>query len=343
MADFSQNFPRLGTFDPALVDQTMIDPTKTNRLGRVAPAPVAAAPFGGLQLTDLPPAVPMASRGGGASGDWENAAVPTVATSAVAARPAAPTVQPAAAVPRARPAGIAPQAEAPAPGSVYSADPVQVISGSRVSNVLPLYDENNNARPSGFAATAATRAGGGGFGLANPAGTIDSAFDRQMAMNREVLAQATDYVQGGGNVFEQATRTKLMAPLIASIINGNDLGRSQAGGVNTMNSAAAGIAGAGIGAGAQRYSADARLTGDMAQNNVHQYEVMTSSVPTGTTLVPDPVTGLGVPVTTYGQRPAAGGMPTPYQQAKPQGPAEGSTSTSKGKPIVYRNGQWVPQ
>lgn len=291
------------------------------------------------------PAAPAQT--GGASGDWEGAAPVAAPSNAVAkastgatnfAPPTidrgtgvyAPAVQHAISGHQAA-TGTSQASTAPE----YT--PVSVIRGSRLGQEYTIEDQEKMAA----AGMAPGRAGGygprgaSGFGLTNPQSTIEQAFDRQQAINNGIFAQAAA-LGTSGDIFQNKQLAALAAHLGASMINNNNQGQVQGQGVNTMNQVAGGIQSAGIGAGAQMYGANAALTGHLATVGEQRYEAGTSSVPTGTALGTDPTTGMAVPLTTYGQRPAtAGAMPAPYQQAKPQF-VPGKEYTSNGKRAVYQ-------
>lgn len=314
--------------------------------------------FGSDIATGYNGAPTPAAQTGGASGDWANATPPAVPNNATAKatapapnqwQPIPNTPMPVSAAPRTARASVSQGgngAQSSAPdqspaGAGEQFTPVQVIRGSRVGYEYTLEDQEK-MRNAGITPGSGSGggAGSGKFGLTNPAGTIQTAFDRQQATNMAMLDRAIEYAQGGSNIFEQATRNKLVAPLISAIINGNNQGQVQGQGVNSMNQVAGGIQSAGIGAGASMYGADQGLAGHLASTAERLYEAQTSSIPTGTAIGTD-ANGISMPLTTYGQRPVtAGAMPTPYQQGKAQF-TPGMEYTNRGKRAVYQaDGTW---
>jgi hypothetical protein len=286
---------------------------------------------------------------GGASGDWEGPAPVSIPNNAVAkvAAPAAggtqfspPTIDQGVAPQRApRAAGSQPAAtgSAPVAGESPAYSPVEIIKGLQRSTV---YVPDEGVGPQlGSMPARGGGAGGGRFGLANPEGTIMSAFDRQQASNMAMADRLMEWSQGG-NIFENKQRVAIAGQALAAMINNNNQGQVQGQGANSMNQVAGGIQSAGIGAGAQMYGANAGLQGNLASVAQRMYEAQTSSVPMGTEIGTDPVTGMGMPMTTYGQRPSAvGAMPTPYQQKPAFTP--GVEYTNKGKRAVYQSdGTW---
>jgi hypothetical protein len=169
----------------------------------------------------------------------------------------------------------------------------------------------------------APAAGGAGGTVAgkfiDPAEAIQRGFDQQVAYRQQALQDIMAAARQG-NPGNYSFR---LAHLVGAM-GANNFGAVQGQGVDALNQSIAGVSSAGIGAGAAMYGADQALAGRLAEVGEQHYQSATGSVPLGTTIGEDPVTHMAVPLTTYGQRPAAAGMvPTPY-----------STGGSSAKPIV---------
>lgn len=289
---------------------------------------------------------PAAPQTGGASGDWVGAPAAAVPNNAVAPAPqvtqaAAPTAPRPNRAPSGQPSAAG---AAPAAPSTPEYTPVSVIRGSRLGQEYTVEDQEKMAAAGMAPARGGVGygpVGAGGFGLTNPQSAIDRGFDRQATLNDAIFANAANY-GSSGDIFENKQRSALAAHLAGAMIGNNNQGQVQGQGVNTMNQVAGGVQSAGIGAGAQIYGANAGLQGHLANVAEQHFQAATGSVPLGTVLQADPVTGMSVPTTTYGQRPSqVGGMPTPYQQPKSQYQPGLEYTNPSGKRAVYqKDGTW---
>ncbi|WP_396328495.1 hypothetical protein [Burkholderia anthina] len=182
--------------------------------------------------------------------------------------------------------------------------------------------------------------GGGamvGGKFVDPRDAIAYGYQQQLAYQRQSIANLM-------GAFQRSDGLAATKHALAATIGANNFAGVQGQGVDALNSAIAGITGAGIGANAAMYGADQALAGRIAETTEQHYQAATGSVPTGTVVGSDPVTNMAVPLTTYGQRPASAGMvPTPYNPAPPTAaPKDGATGkTRDGRAVVYRNGAWT--
>ncbi|MDN7541950.1 hypothetical protein [Burkholderia cenocepacia] len=190
----------------------------------------------------------------------------------------------------------------------------------------------------------APAAGGAGATVAgkfiDPAEAIQRGFDQQVAYRQQAL-QDIMAAAHQGNPGNYSFR---LAHLIGAM-GANNFGAVQGQGVDALNQSIAGVSSAGIGAGAAMYGADQALAGRLAEVGEQHYQSATGSVPLGTTIGADPITGMAVPLTTYGQRPAAAGMvPTPYSGGESKKPIVGKTYVDKsGNRAVYQSdGSYKP-
>jgi hypothetical protein len=151
--------------------------------------------------------------------------------------------------------------------------------------------------------------GGGGGGLQNPFGQITAGFDQQTARANDFIGRAMDYVNGGDNIFERATRGRFINGLLGATVGPNNIGQVQGQGIDTLNSATAGVGEAGIGAAASEFGSSAQLTGNEQRVGEANTEFNNQAgIPLGTRIVP---TQFGpMPTTVYGSR-QGGGMVLP--------------------------------
>jgi hypothetical protein len=242
---------------------------------------------------------------------------------------------PAAAVPAAAPAAAA--------AATTSADPTlaarmaDVPDGGRLVN-LPSAGTPPVANSMPVAATPITA------GLQNPSSTISGGYERQQAYAQNFLDQALNYIQGGGDIFERATRGRAIGGILHAVAGQNNEGSAQAQGANGLNSAVAGIANAGTMAGAQMYGSDNSLAARQAEIGEQHYQYQNTPRAVGSDIVqtpfgPMPAPRYALPVGGMVGQPLS---PTTPPAAKPS-IVEGSTGVRNGKPVVYRNGQWDDQ
>jgi len=197
------------------------------------------------------------------------------------------------------------------------------------------------ANAAGMWATPVTTSGGGvGAPSVNgryidPTQAIQHGYDQQLAYQQAALQNIMAAARQG-NPDNYSFR---LAHLIGAM-GANNFAGIQGQGVDALNQSIAGVSAAGMNAGAAMYGSDQALKAHLAQVGEEHYQSSTGSVQTGTTLVPDAMTGISVAVPTYGQRPAAaGGMPTPYPTT-PQGnrPVVGATYRDRnGQRAVYQS------
>ncbi|WP_322037988.1 hypothetical protein [Burkholderia cenocepacia] len=174
----------------------------------------------------------------------------------------------------------------------------------------------------------------------DPAEAIQRGFDQQVAYRQQALQDIMAAARQG-NPGNYSFR---LAHLIGAM-GANNFGAVQGQGVDALNQSIAGVSSAGIGAGAAMYGADQALAGRLAEVGEQHYQSATGSVPLGTTIGADPITGMAVPLTTYGQRPSAAGMvPTPYSTGESKKPIVGKTYVDKsGNRAVYQSdGSYKP-
>lgn len=190
----------------------------------------------------------------------------------------------------------------------------------------------------------------------DPTGVISAGYDRQQAYGQHFLNQALDYIGGGANIWEQATRGRAIAGILHAVAGSNNEGSAQASGANSLNSSIAGLEGASLGAQAQMYGADSSVLAGQQRNASSQaiatMDARARTLDIGTTQSYDPSTGMYTTITNKGQPEIGqGGMvkinpiTPPTRQAAAPKLVENATSIdhATGKPIVVKNGQWTLQ
>lgn len=174
--------------------------------------------------------------------------------------------------------------------------------------------------------------------FADPRDALEMGFRLQSQYRDESMRQILALAGNGG---ELGYRARVAA--LAQAFGQNNFGGAAVSGSNALNQAIAHITGAGIGAGASMYGSDAALTGHLAgiAEQGRQFDI--TPKPIGTEVGRDPLTGMGVPLTTYGQLPGAPayrGLST----TRPQTYQAGKEYTDKaGNRAVYQaDGTWKP-
>lgn len=171
----------------------------------------------------------------------------------------------------------------------------------------------------------------------SPRDALVVGYRMQMAA-RDSDIQALKAGAGSGSSLGYSARMSGLARALGA----NNFAAVGVGGTNALNQSIAGVTGAGIGASAQMYGTDVNAYTQAQRLAEDRYIAETTPVASGQTLARDPATNLSVPVTTYSMRPSqAGGMPTPLRSGPATQHKEGATGTYQGKPVVYKNGQWV--
>lgn len=274
-------------------------------------------------------------------------------------QPSAQAVAPAAAAPAPAPAAPAPApAAAAAPAAQQDAVMPTPIADMRTRVALPAAFSAANVTPpgGGMGTTPAVGSSGQIGPFRDPTGVISAGYDRQQAYGDHFMRQALDYISGGNDIFEQATRGRAIAGILHAVAGQNNEGTAQASGANSLNSSIAGLEGASLGAQSQMYNADSNVLAGQQRNatqqDVARMDLQGRTVQTGQTMSYDPSTGMQTVVSNFAQPQAGqGGMvtlkplvPTPRQAAAPK-LVENATSTDMktGKPIIVKNGQWVAQ
>lgn len=169
--------------------------------------------------------------------------------------------------------------------------------------------------------------------LNNPIAGAAAGFDRQDATTQRLLGQALDYVNGGGNIFERATRGRAIAGILHAVAGPNNAGGVYGAGVDSLNTGLASEANAATTAAQSGANVGATTDAerDIAASRLEQERQLAELTPraSGTAIGRDPLTGLGVPLPTYSfVRPDANGNPvaTPINATPP--------TTQKAAPIV---------
>lgn len=282
--------------------------------------------------------------------------LPVMQPSAQAVAPAAAAPAPAAAAPAPAPAPAAAAAAAGAPAAQQDAVMPTPIADTRTRVALPAaFSAANVTQPGGGMGSTPAVGGTGQIGpFRDPTGVISAGYDRQQAYGQHFLNQALDYIGGGANIWEQATRGRAIAGILHAVAGQNNEGSAQASGANSLNSSIAGLEGASLGAQSQMYNADSNLLAGQQRNatslDAAKLDLQGRTQPIGQTQSYDPSTQQYTTISNYAQSQVGpGGMVTLKPIAPPtrQGAApkliEKATSVDQatGKPIVVKNGQWV--
>lgn len=181
-------------------------------------------------------------------------------------------------------------------GTQVSGDaPIEVVRGSQVSYVNP---DGSAYQPPGSS---------GPGGLVNPSGAITSGFGQQDARAQGYIQQALNYVQGGADQYERASRGRTIAAILNASVGPNNQGGVAGQGADSYDNALAGIQQAGIGAGAQLGSAGINNAGAFSRAQLQTQsaqaitdEDLTRPQPTGQGTRLNPTTGIYENFTTYG-------------------------------------------
>lgn len=199
---------------------------------------------------------------------------------------------------------------------------------------------------------------GGGMTPAfhDPSGAISNGFAQQQQSAQDYISQALNYIQGGGSIFERATRGRAIANIMHAVVGPNDQGQVEGQGADALNQSLAGVSSAAIGANASMYGSDNALTANAqrltsAQNEV-QYNMINTPHVSGQRIVAGPG-GIPMAVNTYSLSqpsgtPAAPGSAMPTLKAldnKPEQPKViGATYyDAKGKAaVLQQDGSYKP-
>jgi hypothetical protein len=203
--------------------------------------------------------------------------------------------------------------------------------------------------------------GGEAGGIRDPQAAIAAGFGLQDARAQNYIGQAMQYVNGGDNIFERATRARFVNGLLGATVGPNNAGQVAGQGADTLNSALAGVQAAGIGAGASEYGANLGLQANeeriQGARQLQTQQIESNPVVIGTRYV-DNGMGYRVPQSIYGLgtadqngrvgafRPIAGnGMVISPQAAQaPANPAVGTTRTrASGATERFDGKQWVSE
>jgi hypothetical protein len=203
--------------------------------------------------------------------------------------------------------------------------------------------------------------GGEAGGIRDPQAAIAAGFGLQDARAQNYIGQAMQYVNGGDNIFERATRARFVNGLLGATVGPNNAGQVAGQGADTLNSALAGVQAAGIGAGASEYGANLGLQANeeriQGARQLQTQQIESQPVVIGTRYV-DNGMGYRVPQSIYGLgtadqsgrvgafRPIAGnGMVINPQAAQaPTNPTVGTTRTrASGATERFDGKQWVSE
>lgn len=195
---------------------------------------------------------------------------------------------------------------------------------------------------------------GGNSPYRDPYPALQAGYNAQEAFANRFIDRALNYISGGRDIFEQATRGRAIANVLHATVGPNNQGATYGGAADSLNNAIAGITSAGIGANAQMYGADQGLAGRTAeiagQERISQNQLAATPRAAGQTItydrnqLPNIVQNYVLPTfSDVGGHPTVTGSKsvTPeVRNAAPQVPVEGSTGNVGGKPVVFQNGQW---
>ena len=217
-------------------------------------------------------------------------------------------------------------------------------------------DDNNPEVIRGGQIVPGTGAGAqGGFGSVgpyrDPSGVISQGFQNQQAYAQNFMNQALNYIQGGGDIFERATRGRAIAGILHAVAGQNNEGSVQGAGVDALNQSIAGVTGAGIGAEAQEYGAD--QTRGAREDEIAEQHYQAATTPVIAGAVTNPVNPYLPPIPYYQNRPAviggkamptgpnatsAGALPAALKVGAPYKGADG-TYNAGSKTVTVKNGQ----
>jgi hypothetical protein len=164
------------------------------------------------------------------------------------------------------------------------------------------------------------------------------------------MRDAIDYINGGSDIFDRATRGRAIGNILGAVMGPNNQGATSGQGADAFNTSLAGIQNANTYANASMYGSDNSLVGNIATTGMQvgeqHYANATGTVPTGTTVGVDPVTHMGIPLTTYGTRAThPGGMPGPIsaQGSQPKFVPGRQYRDGQGNVQMYNaDGTWSP-
>lgn len=260
------------------------------------------------------------------------------------------------------------QAAAPAPATAAAPAAAKPAPAAAAAPAAPQYTPERLARagvgadggqPSPALADrlanplpAASVAMGGAMpaGIRDPQAAISAGFDAQAQRAHGFMRDAIDYINGGSDIFDRATRGRAIGNILGAVMGPNNQGATSGQGADAFNNSLAGIQNTNTYANASMHGADSGLIGTLAsaqmQANERHYETATGTVPTGTTVGVDPVTHMGIPLTTYGTRAThPGGMPGPIsaQGSQPKFVPGRQYRDGQGNVQMYNaDGTWSP-
>lgn len=182
----------------------------------------------------------------------------------VAGAPAAPPPAPAAAA-----AAPAAGASTVPPGAPTIASTVTPAPASATPGTTPLPQgtpTDGEATPGAAGVAPGGTGAGGGYGampaagthgVTNPFGQIQMGFNNQFATGQQWRDQALDYInQGGGNIFDRATRARAIIGIDNAVMGPNNQGASAAQGADSYNTAMATLGAASTQNESAHYTAD---------------------------------------------------------------------------------------
>lgn len=193
-------------------------------------------------------------------------------------------------------------------------------------------------------------------GFRDPSGAINDGFSRQQSTAQDYMTQALNYIQGGGDIFERATRGRAIAGILHAVVGPNNQGQVQGQGADALNQSIAGVSSAGIGANANMYGSDQALRANeeriAGSQWERQYTTQHTPVQVGASPYSDPLTKMTIPLPTFGL-PTGRTNPdgtvgykalSPNRAIPEQAGVENQIRTrASGAQEVFTNGQWVPQ
>lgn len=182
----------------------------------------------------------------------------------------------------------------------------------------------------------------------DPSGAISAGFQAQQAYGDHFMNQALDYINGGANIWEQATRGRAIGNILHAVAGQNNQGAVQGQGADALNQSIAGLSGASLGAQASMYGANMGYNANADRVGEQRYQtnadLRARTVQIGQTMSYDPSTGMQQIVGNYAQpQVGAGGMVTlqpispPTRQAAAPKPVVGATyRDAKGNLATYQ-------
>lgn len=191
-------------------------------------------------------------------------------------------------------------------------------------------------------------------GFRDPGATISAGFDRQQSTAQDYMSQALNYIQGGGDIFERATRGRAIAGILHAVVGPNNEGQVQGQGADALNQSLAGVSSSAIGANANMYGSDQAIRANEERIAGARQEVQFRSAHTpvqvGASPYSDPLTKMTIPLPTFGLPVTNADGTTGFKalspnRAIPEAPGvENQIRTrASGAQDKFTNGQWVPQ